>query len=1004
MMAGLLAAFSVGASAPAAAQGTPAFQRLAGADRLATAIAIANAEYPNGPPNATVVLASSADANLIDSVTAAPLAYALKAPILLTQSPTSLGAETRQYLMDHAIQTVYLIGADANPTLAAALPVPNVVNVSGPDRFATAAAIASALQSQQGGGSFSALYVASAESSALSDALAIAPWAARAGAPVLLAVPGEQQLPASEAIFLTNSASQTVTAVGAAASYGLSFGGKAPVAIGSGNLSPYANAVAIAQAMVPPGGYAQMALANAGEGGAHLVDAVAGGPWAAQQLAPILFTNGASVPNSLSQALGKLGIVQKLTVFGGPASIPDATVNTVIQDLSGASSTGSSSSSQTLNIPANQAWVPTGISVSAGQTVSISANGTINDGSIYPQNATSGPAGLGMVSQDGYSCTSNVHNPQPDPYLVAGAPCESLVGFIGQTPPQAPTALSASVFEVGTSDTFTATVSGQLFLSVNDNYFPDNSGAFTVNVATSGTSAGTAAPGLTLTLAANPNPAQVGQPVTVTATLSQPVNDGTISITLEGTTLTCTPVQGACAPNGQWGTTQAGAQRIVAHWSGDTQYPPVQATAWLSVGGGAPPPYTVALSAGVLQQPTLIANGAAQIPLTVTVTGANGTPEPYDQVELSASCGSLSPSSTGLNAQGQAQVTYTACNTPGTVTVHAVEEFSGASSTLNVQLTPEPDWLCSSATCYWGLGWGQSQNPTPFQTALTSLWNPYPCLGVCYGSVQSGQQTGVVIDGALVGGVSDQGVRNLMTGSYVAPCLDSQGCTSQSRDDVVVRVHQDTIVVTNAAGVLSSVSASGVMADYQGPEPGATVQQQPLGWSVSVTADAAFGSEGEQVAQDLAGNTSGQLDDAENLALAFLQNILQSTSQGAIGSAEAGWSQANQNLDNLVTGIVGASNYYTTNWESEMSVAPGTGITFEAGPEVVVATAGLGGAGALVISFVQAEVTASPLSPSALAAPSHRWQPWPKGTAALEESPGAAMRRAGPRGQQLWRV
>ncbi len=141
---------------------------------------------------------------------------------------------------------------------------------------------------------------------------------------------------------------------------------------------------------------------------------------------------------------------------------------------------------QSVNVSAATPWNNTGITVSAGDQVSITATGTINDGSIYPQNATSGPAGLGVVSADGYSCTSNVNNPQPEPYLVAGVPCESLVGAIvatGGTPPTAPAQPSSTVFEVGSQDSFTAAASGTLYLSVNDNYFPDNSGQFTAEVA-----------------------------------------------------------------------------------------------------------------------------------------------------------------------------------------------------------------------------------------------------------------------------------------------------------------------------------------------------------------------------------------------------------------------------------------------------------------------------------------------------------------------------------------
>ncbi|MCL6564272.1 MAG: cell wall-binding repeat-containing protein [Firmicutes bacterium] len=315
---------------------------------MATAIAIANAQYPNGPSSGIVILASGANANLIDSVTAAPLAKALGAPILLSQDQNTLGSETMNYLTSHNITKVYLIGAAANPTLASQLPAGvTTVNVTGADRYATAAQIAQQLAQAEGKSSFSTVYVASGDDPDLSDALAIAPWAAAAGDPVLLAAPGQTSLPSSEASFVTGSSSQTEVVVGTAVGYNLSAGGDTQKTIGSGSNDNYANAVAIAQAMAPSSGYTTVDIANDsstdvvnanGMISYHLVDAITGGPYAASQGAPILFTNGANIPSSVqsfltSSLVKSVGTVQ---VFGGTASIPSSTVSQILNTISGA--------------------------------------------------------------------------------------------------------------------------------------------------------------------------------------------------------------------------------------------------------------------------------------------------------------------------------------------------------------------------------------------------------------------------------------------------------------------------------------------------------------------------------------------------------------------------------------------------------------------------------------------------------------------------------------------
>ncbi|MCL6564292.1 MAG: cell wall-binding repeat-containing protein, partial [Firmicutes bacterium] len=333
---------SIGPSSVTWAQGE-AFTRIAGADRMTTAIAVADALYPDGPPTKTVVIASGEAANWVDSVTVAPLASALKAPILLSASPTSLGDAVAAYLTGEGIQRVYLVGADANPTLARSLPPGIAVTpLSGSDRYATAAEIAQTLQQVTGTSGFGSLFIVDGGDRGLAQALAVDPYAASHGSPVLLAIPGQSTLPASEQAWVTRSTSQTLYLVGTAQGQGLAttYGSDQVVRIGTATATPDAVASAAAQLFAPSGGYTQVAIANADttngvalpDGNvvsAHLVDAIPGGPWAAATGAPILYVDGSQIPATTSTVINSALVspTAKLWVFGGPNSIPDATAN-----------------------------------------------------------------------------------------------------------------------------------------------------------------------------------------------------------------------------------------------------------------------------------------------------------------------------------------------------------------------------------------------------------------------------------------------------------------------------------------------------------------------------------------------------------------------------------------------------------------------------------------------------------------------------------------------------
>ncbi|CAB1129652.1 exported protein of unknown function [Candidatus Hydrogenisulfobacillus filiaventi] len=332
MLGGILAVVTAGTTVPARAQPPAAtVTRVAGSTRQATALAVARLAYPEGPPSRLAVLVSGQDANLVDALTAAPLARVLGAPILLTDSPHRLGSVTASALTALGIRQVILVGAAANPALQAQLP-PGVTvrqELAGATRFTTAAAVAGALAAAEGVQQFGAVMVASGEPGHLVDALAADPAAARRGLPILLApAAGWAGMPAGEQRWVSPAAA--VYAVGAAGSYPFTGLGR-PVLPVAGS-DRFRTALAVDRVFPPRSGvYRRLVVANGQD--AHLVDALSAGPWAAATGTALVLVNGGSLPASTAAFLrDAAGEVRAVAVIGGPASIPPA----VIQALAGA--------------------------------------------------------------------------------------------------------------------------------------------------------------------------------------------------------------------------------------------------------------------------------------------------------------------------------------------------------------------------------------------------------------------------------------------------------------------------------------------------------------------------------------------------------------------------------------------------------------------------------------------------------------------------------------------
>jgi N-acetylmuramoyl-L-alanine amidase len=155
-------------------------RRIAGADRAATAAAAG--DQLDAPTTAIVANGSS----FADAVGASSPSAAKQLPVLLVNRDAVPGATT-DFVRRHALTRLYLVGgtaavSDATASQLAGLVGGNLTRISGPDRYATAMAVA-----QQFFGAGAPVGIASGTS--FPDALAGGRRAAAAGGPLVLVSP-----------------------------------------------------------------------------------------------------------------------------------------------------------------------------------------------------------------------------------------------------------------------------------------------------------------------------------------------------------------------------------------------------------------------------------------------------------------------------------------------------------------------------------------------------------------------------------------------------------------------------------------------------------------------------------------------------------------------------------------------------------------------------------------------------------------------------------------------
>jgi hypothetical protein len=168
-------------------------------------------------------------------------------------------------------------------------------------------------------------------------------------------------------------------------------------------------------------------------------------------------------------ALTSIGVVAVMSVVG---------ILTVGSSAAFGSAATTTSATTTVTVPGNQTWTDTGIALSAGEKVSISASGEVSMGPTWP---ATGPVGL-KFSQgpSGGGCGGDQYDYEVSaPFPAPGVNCGSMLFEIGS---------SGVPFPTRTGITFHAPVAGELYLGVNDNNVSDNTGSWTATITTTSTS------------------------------------------------------------------------------------------------------------------------------------------------------------------------------------------------------------------------------------------------------------------------------------------------------------------------------------------------------------------------------------------------------------------------------------------------------------------------------------------------------------------------------------
>ncbi|MBY6037080.1 cell wall-binding repeat-containing protein [Fictibacillus nanhaiensis] len=281
--------------------------RLDGANRFVVASKIAANSWGNGAE--TIILANYNA--FADALSAAPLAYKYKGPILLTQKDFLTG-EAKKDIQTIMPSQVIIVGGTGSVSDNVVKDIKNINSnisvrrIGGADRFEVSQKISSEL------GTPGTSIVANGMN--FPDALAIAPYASRKGYPILLTQPNKLPSKTAEAL-KANKTTKTIV-VGGEASVGPTVYSKLPGADRIGGADRFEVAANILKELNMSSHRAFVAT------GLTFADALTGSVYAAKQNAPLLLTMPNSVPSATKNIIDSKAI-SEFTVLGGSASVSD---------------------------------------------------------------------------------------------------------------------------------------------------------------------------------------------------------------------------------------------------------------------------------------------------------------------------------------------------------------------------------------------------------------------------------------------------------------------------------------------------------------------------------------------------------------------------------------------------------------------------------------------------------------------------------------------------------
>ncbi|KLU60849.1 trifunctional nucleotide phosphoesterase protein YfkN precursor [Peptococcaceae bacterium CEB3] len=285
---------------------SPVQDRLAGSDRCATAIAVAEQGWGTGATNVVLVNGNS----YADALAATPLAFKLNAPLLLTDAD-SVSQATLAEIQKLGATNVVLVGGTGVISDAVNSQLQNqgltTTRYGGQNRFGTAAQVANALATVG-----KAVIVTGSD---YPDALVASSWAAFNGAPILFtsenAVPPETQSALAQAKV---TSTVVVGGTGVISDHVLN---SLPKATRYSGLDRFETATAVASGLNLKPNFVYVAT------GINFVDALVAGNLAARTDSPVVLVDN-SVPTATQNYLTTLkGKNSSLVVVGGKAVVSD---------------------------------------------------------------------------------------------------------------------------------------------------------------------------------------------------------------------------------------------------------------------------------------------------------------------------------------------------------------------------------------------------------------------------------------------------------------------------------------------------------------------------------------------------------------------------------------------------------------------------------------------------------------------------------------------------------